>query len=77
MEAKEIQEKLSAYKLWTSLEEVLDVAIEDGGCPPDSSLYQAFSRNSSPRDKLIVYIANQLVDAHEEKVKKALEAATA
>lgn len=76
MQAKEIQSKLSAYNLWEALEEVLDVAI-DSGCPPDSSLYQAFNRNSSPRERLIVELAQKLVDAHEEKVNKALATATA
>jgi hypothetical protein len=76
MSAKEIQAAISAYNLKDTLEEILEVAIE-GGCPPPSTIYAAFDRNRSPREKKIVEIASKLVSAHEAKVNNALAAATA
>jgi hypothetical protein len=70
MDAKKIQELISAYGLFEVLEARANTAILDGVAR--STIYAAFNRNKSPREKLIVELAAQIVLEHESNVEKAV-----
>lgn len=70
MDAKKIQELISAYGLFDTLEARLNAAILDGVAR--STIYTAFKRTSSPRERLIVALAQQVVQEHEQNIAQVV-----
>jgi len=66
MDAKKIQELISAYGLFEALENRLSVVVVGGVAR--STIYSAFARARSPRERLIVETARTLVAEHEQDI---------
>lgn len=73
MDAKKIQELISGYALMDTLQDRLQVAVVGGVAR--STIYKAFQIGpKTPRTKVVLQVAQQVVEEHERNVTTAVMA---
>ena len=73
MDAKKIQELISGYGLMDTLQDRLQVAVVGGVAR--STIYKAFQTGpETPRTKIVLQVAQQVIADHERTVTEAIMA---
>jgi hypothetical protein len=73
MDAKKIQELISGYGLMDALQDRLQMAVVGGVAR--STIYKAFQYGpETPRTKIVIQVARQIVEEHERNVSEAVMA---
>lgn len=71
MDTKKIQELISGYGLMDMLQDRLQVAVVGGVAR--STIYKAFQNGpETPRTKVVLQVAQQIVEEHERNVTTAV-----